>query len=72
MGGLFIGILTGAAPLIYVALSSDFGNRTAGTYFLVGFAGFLIGIVEFSVLANIIDSGVVSSFLKSRLPLLSV
>jgi hypothetical protein len=70
MGGLLIGIITGAAPLLYVALSSDFGNRNAATYFLVGLAGLFIGIVEFSVLSNVIDSGVVSLSLNSRLPLL--
>ena len=66
MGGLFIGIITGASPLLYVAYSSDFTNPSAGTYILVGLAGFLIGIVEFSVLANVIDSGVVSLDLIDR------
>lgn len=62
MGTLFIGIVTAGSPLLYVKFSAEYVNPSALTYGLIALGGFFIGIVEFSVLANVIDSGVVVTF----------
>jgi hypothetical protein len=61
MGGLFIGLLTAAVGCLVVYLSPTIPNETV--YFIViGIAGLFIGLVEFSVVAGVIDSGVVTTF----------
>ena len=61
MGGLFIGLITAGAAALFV-LGSDNMSKSGATYTVVCFVAFIIGIVEFSVLANVIDSGVVTTF----------
>jgi hypothetical protein len=61
MGGLFIGLLTGGVGCLVVYLSPTIPNDAI--YFLViGFSGLFIGLVQFSVIAGVIDSGVVTTF----------
>lgn len=61
MGGLFIGLVTAGAAALFVFASKDITGN-ALTYIIVSVIAFFIGIVEFSVLANVIDSGVVTTF----------
>jgi hypothetical protein len=61
MGGIFIGILTGAIGLLVVLISPTIPNEPI-YFYLIGFAGLVIGMVQFFVLAGVIDSGVVATF----------
>ena len=61
MGGLFIGLFTAGTASLYVYLDSSI-QKTLAVYLIVGFAALMIGIVEFSVLSSVIDSGVVTTF----------
>ncbi|KAJ3315636.1 putative choline transporter, neither null mutation nor overexpression affects choline transport [Boothiomyces sp. JEL0838] len=61
MGCLFIGLITAAIAVLYVKLSPVIPNET-GAFFIMGVAGLFIGVVEFSVLSGVIDSGVTTTF----------
>ncbi|KAJ3261960.1 putative choline transporter, neither null mutation nor overexpression affects choline transport [Boothiomyces macroporosus] len=61
IGSLIIGLLTGGIALLYVKSSTDF-EGTVVAYVFFGVIALFIGIVEFSVLAGVIDSGVVTTF----------
>ncbi|KAJ3326199.1 putative choline transporter, neither null mutation nor overexpression affects choline transport [Boothiomyces sp. JEL0866] len=61
IGSLIIGLLTGGIALLYVKFSTDFQD-TVVAYVFFGVIALFIGIVEFSVLAGVIDSGVVTTF----------
>lgn len=61
MGGLFIGLITGGIALLFSHFSPAIPSEPA--YLIsIGLAGFIIGIVEFSVLSNVIDAGVTTTF----------
>ncbi|KAJ3326197.1 putative choline transporter, neither null mutation nor overexpression affects choline transport [Boothiomyces sp. JEL0866] len=61
MGCLMIGIITGAIALAYVKISPAIPNVWPN-YLVMGLVGFFIGVVEFSVLSGVIDSGVTTTF----------
>ncbi|KAJ3269818.1 putative choline transporter, neither null mutation nor overexpression affects choline transport [Terramyces sp. JEL0728] len=61
MGCLFIGVITAAIAVLYVKLSPAIPNET-GAFLIMGIAGLFIGVVEFSVLSGVIDSGVTTTF----------
>ncbi|KAJ3326198.1 putative choline transporter, neither null mutation nor overexpression affects choline transport [Boothiomyces sp. JEL0866] len=61
MGCLFIGVITAAIAVLYVKLSPAIPNET-GAFLIMGVAGLFIGVVEFSVLSGVIDSGVTTTF----------
>jgi hypothetical protein len=60
IGGFSVGILTSLGGLAYVQFSQL--PKESSTYIMVGFLSFIIGLVEFSVLSDVIDSGVTSTF----------
>jgi uncharacterized membrane protein YhfC len=61
MGGIFVGLLTGAVGLLVVQISPTILNELQ--YYLVfGVSGLFIGMVQFFILSNVIDSGVVTTF----------
>ncbi|KAJ3261958.1 putative choline transporter, neither null mutation nor overexpression affects choline transport [Boothiomyces macroporosus] len=61
MGCLMIGVITGAIALAYMKISPSVPNEWPN-YLVVGLIGFFVGIVEFSVLSGVIDSGVTTTF----------
>jgi hypothetical protein len=61
MGGLFIGLITGGVGCLVVYLSPSIPNDPQ-YFIIIGICGLFIGLVEFSVIARVIDSGVVTTF----------
>ncbi|KAI8902209.1 choline transporter-like protein [Globomyces pollinis-pini] len=62
-GGFFIGLLTAGCGALVVYFQSSLTASDADTYMIVcALIGFFIGLVEFSVLAGVIDSGVTTTF----------
>ncbi|KAJ3372399.1 hypothetical protein HDU91_003445 [Kappamyces sp. JEL0680] len=61
MGGLFVALIVAGSAALFVRFSTDF-SATVADYVIVAVSAFFVGIVEFSVMANIIDSGVVATF----------
>ena len=63
-GSLMVGILNACIALAYVA-TTKFGGGVedlTGIYVVAGFGAFLIAVVQFSILAAVIDSGVTTTF----------
>jgi hypothetical protein len=61
MGGLFIGLLVGGIGCLFVFMLHGIPNEPV-YYIVIGVAGLLIGLIEFGVLASVIDSGVTTTF----------
>lgn len=61
VGGLLIGLITAFVGLATVYVSPTIPNEVV-YYVVVGIVGLFIGLVEFSVLAGVIDSGVTTTF----------
>jgi hypothetical protein len=61
MGSFFVGILVAGAAALYLRLDSTI-NGSAINYIIACVCAFFIGLVEFGVLSNVIDSGVVTTF----------
>ena len=60
MGSLAVGIFSGCVGAAYVAASTL--PKTPGSYAIVVFLSFFIGMSEFAILAEVIDSGVSTTF----------
>lgn len=60
LGGLAVGILTASAGCIYVLLSSL--PNTDAYFGAVATVSFIVGMLEFSILSKVIDSGVSTTF----------
>ena len=61
IGGLLIGLITAFVGYIYVQLSPTIPNDTSN-FIIIALVAFFIGFSEFSILANVIDSGVTTTF----------
>ncbi|KAI8895526.1 plasma-membrane choline transporter-domain-containing protein [Globomyces pollinis-pini] len=61
MGALAIGLITGGVACIYVSIHPNLANEQS-YYVIFGLIGLFVGITEFSVLAGVIDSGVITTF----------
>ncbi|EGF82972.1 hypothetical protein BATDEDRAFT_36345 [Batrachochytrium dendrobatidis JAM81] len=61
VGAFFVGLVTGVVGFTYIQLSPTIPHYTAN-YIVIVFVSFFIGIVEFSVLSSVIDSGVATTF----------
>ncbi|KAJ1340213.1 hypothetical protein BSLG_005206 [Batrachochytrium salamandrivorans] len=61
IGSIFVGLVTGVVGFIYIQLSPSIPHTTAN-YIVIVIVSFIIGIVEFSVLLGVIDSGVSTTF----------
>ncbi|KAJ3054888.1 putative choline transporter, neither null mutation nor overexpression affects choline transport [Rhizophlyctis rosea] len=61
IGALLIGLITAFVGYLYVQLSPSIPNDTP-TFIIIALVAFFIGFSEFSILANVIDSGVTTTF----------
>ncbi|KAI8895528.1 choline transporter-like protein [Globomyces pollinis-pini] len=62
MGSLAIGLVTGGVACLYVYVNPNFVDKSAIYYAVFGLIGLFVGITEFSILAGVIDSGVITTF----------
>jgi hypothetical protein len=61
MGSIIIGLLCAAFACVVVAVTPNISKEIV-VYVFAGLFAFLIGIVEFGVLAEVINSGVATTF----------
>ena len=60
LGSLAVGVLSGGVMMLFVLLSSF--PHTDFYFYSIGGIGFIIGLVQFSILSTVIDSGVATTF----------
>ncbi|KAJ3035236.1 putative choline transporter, neither null mutation nor overexpression affects choline transport [Rhizophlyctis rosea] len=61
IGSILVGLITAFVGYLYVQLSPDLPNDTSN-FIIIAFIAFFIGLSEFTILANVIDSGVTTTF----------
>jgi hypothetical protein len=61
-GTLFVGLISGGCAALYLRFSSDGLQNDVSAIAILGVIGFVIGMVEFSIMAETITSGVAATF----------